>query len=77
MFGVAIAKSALLSRGIGAVVVFAGVATIILGVSVAYVRFASVHSVVNIVSTVTSFAWLAILGIFMWRKTIAKKMIGR
>jgi hypothetical protein len=26
------------------------------------------------VSTFISFAWIAILGIFMWRKTRAKKM---
>src|SRR3712207_1342316 len=40
IFGVAITKSALLKRWIGAVRIFAGVATVIAGVGVAYVGFA-------------------------------------
>jgi hypothetical protein len=76
IFGVAIAKSTVLSRWIGAVGIFAGAATIIAGVIVAYVGFSSIRAPVVDVSTVTSFAWLAILGIFMWRKTMVK-MITR
>jgi hypothetical protein len=71
IFGAAIAKSALLARWIGAVGIFAGAVTIIAGVSVAYVGFASL-SIVGDVSTVISFAWIAILGIFMWRKMKVK-----
>jgi hypothetical protein len=71
IFGVAIAKSALLSKWIGAVGIFAGAATVIAGVGIAYVGFAPLP-VVGDVSTVISFAWIAILGIFMWRKTRVK-----
>jgi Domain of unknown function (DUF4386) len=72
IFGVAIAKSVLLSKWIGAVGIFAGVATIAAGVVVAYVGFSSIRAPIVDVSTVISFAWLAILGIFMWRRTMAK-----
>jgi hypothetical protein len=71
IFGVAIAKSALLNRWIGGFGIFAGAATIIAGVSVAYVGFAPLP-IVGDVATLTSFAWLAILGIFLWRKTMVK-----
>jgi uncharacterized membrane protein len=72
IFGVAIAKSTLLKRWIGGFGIFAGAATIIAGVGVAYVGFSSSLALVSVVSTVTSFAWLGILGIFMWRKTRVK-----
>jgi uncharacterized protein DUF4386 len=68
IFGVAIAKSALLSRWIGGVGIFAGVATVIAGVGVAYVGFAPLP-IVGDMATITTFAWVVILGIFMWRKT--------
>jgi uncharacterized membrane protein len=71
IFGVAIAKSALLSRWIGAVGIFAGAVTVIAGIGVAYLGFAPLP-LVGDVSTVISFAWIAILGIFMWRKTKVK-----
>jgi hypothetical protein len=74
IFSVAIVASATLSRWIGALGVFAGVATIILGVRVAYVGFATVGSIEDTVSTWAYLAWVVILGIFMWRKTTAKKM---
>jgi hypothetical protein len=73
IFGVAIVKSALLSRWIGAVGIIVGAATVIAGIGVAYVGFAPLP-IVGDVSTFISFAWIAILGIFMWRKTRAKKM---
>src|SRR5215204_3558754 len=76
IFGVAIVKSALLSRWIGAVGIIAGAATVIAGVGVAYVGFAPLP-IVGDVSTFISFAWIAILGIFMWRKTREKKIISR
>jgi hypothetical protein len=72
IFGVAIAVSAVLSRWIGAFGIFAGVATIILGVNVAYVGFATVGSIEDTVSTWTYLAWVIILGIFIWRKTKIK-----
>lgn len=76
IFGVAIVKSALLSRWIGGVGIFAGVATVIAGVSVAYVGFAPLP-IVGDMATITTFAWVVILGIFMWRKTMVKKLISR
>jgi Domain of unknown function (DUF4386) len=76
IFGVAIAKSAILSRWIGAVGMFAGAATIFAGVGVAYVGFAPLP-IVGDVATITSLAWAIILGIFMWRTTMVKKMISR
>ena len=76
IFGVAIVKSALLSRWIGAIGIFAGAATVIAGVGVAFVGFAPLP-IVGDVSTLISFAWIAILGIFMWRKTREKKPISR
>jgi hypothetical protein len=74
LFGVVITKSALLSRWIGALGVFAGAATIIAGVGVAYVGFAPLP-IVGDASTLISFAWIAILGVFLWRKTMTKKII--
>jgi hypothetical protein len=74
LFGVTILASGIFHRWIGALGVFAGVATIILGVRVAYVGFATVGSIEDTVSTWTYLAWVVILGIFMWRKTTAKKM---
>ena len=76
IFGVAIAKSAVLSRWIGIFGIFAGAATILAAVGVAYVGFAPLP-IVGDVATITSFAWAVILGIFMWRKTMVKKMISR
>jgi hypothetical protein len=76
IFGVAIAKSALLSRWIGGVGIFAGVATVIAGVGVAYVGFAPLL-IVGDMATITTFAWVVILGIFMWRKTRVNKIISR
>ena len=76
IFGVAMTKSALLAKWIGAVGIFVGAVTVIAGVGVAYVGFAPLP-VVGDVSTFISFAWIAILGVFMWRKTREKKIISR
>jgi hypothetical protein len=74
IFGVAIAKSALLGRWIGAVGIAAGVVGIAAGVVVAYVGFSSTRDLVADLSTFIFYPWLVILGIFMWRKTRAEKM---
>ena len=68
IFGVAIAKSALLARWIGAVGIAAGVV-------VAYVGFSSVRDPVTNLSTFIFYPWLVILGIFMWRETTTKKIV--
>jgi hypothetical protein len=75
IFGVAIAKSAILSRWIGGLGIFSGAATIVAGVGVAYLGFAPLP-VVGDLATFISFAWVIILGVFMWRKTMVR-MITR
>jgi Domain of unknown function (DUF4386) len=74
IFGVAIAKSALLSRWIGAVGIAVGAVGIAAGVVTAYIGFSEP---VSNIWAVTLYLWIIILGIFMWRKTTAKKMISR
>jgi hypothetical protein len=74
IFGVAIAKSALLSRWIGAVGIAVGAVSIAAGVVTAYIGFSEP---VSNIWAVTLYLWIIILGIFMWRKTRAKKMISR
>jgi hypothetical protein len=52
-----------------ALAIFAGATTIIVGLTIAYVSFSPSLGVLGLVLTITWAAWLAILGIFMWRKT--------
>jgi len=75
IFGIAIVASATLSRWIGALGIVAGVATVILGVSVAYTGFATLHSIEDTISTWTYVPWIIILGISIWRKTTTEKKI--
>lgn len=77
IFGVAIVKSIVLHKWIGAVGIAAGVIGIAAGVIVAYVGFSSDRDVVADLSTFIFYPWLVILGIFMWRKTREKKIISR
>ena len=74
IFGVAIAKSALLSRWIGAVGIAVGAVSIAAGVITAYIGFSEP---VSNIWAVTFYIWIIILGIFMWRKTRAEKMVTR
>jgi hypothetical protein len=76
IFGVAIAKSMLLSRLIGAAGVLVGAISIIVGIEVAYVGFGYTNFVgIRGISMIIYFIWVAILGTFMWRKTISKKVL--
>jgi hypothetical protein len=77
IFGVAIVKSSLLAKWIGAVGIFAGAVTVVAGIVVAYVGFSSVRDPAVSLSTFTLYPWVLILGIFLWRKTMAKKIISR
>ena len=77
IFGVAIVKSTVLRKWIGAVGIAAGVVTIASGVVMAYVGFSSARDLVADLSTFIFYPWLVILGIFMWRKTREKKVITR
>jgi hypothetical protein len=76
IFGVAIVKSVILHRWIGAVGIAAGATGIAAGVVVAYVGFSSARDLVADLSTLILYPWLVILAIFMWRKTRAKKMVS-
>jgi hypothetical protein len=69
IFGVAIAKSALLSRWIGVVGIAVGAVGIAAGVVTAYIGFSEP---VSNIWAVTLYLWIIILGIFMWRKTKVK-----
>ena len=74
-FGVAIVKSTVLARWIGAVGIAAGVFWIAAGVEVAYVGFASVNVGLGVISKIIYYIWIGILGAFRWTKTREKKMI--
>src|ERR687891_127508 len=74
IFGIAIAKSAFLSRWIGAGGIAVGAVSIAAGVVTAYIGFSEL---VATLSLLTLYPWLVILGIFMWRKTMVKKMVAR
>jgi hypothetical protein len=73
IFGVAIAKSGILSRWIGAVGIAVSAASIAAGVVTAYIGFSDLVADMALIL----YAWIVILGIFMWRKTRAKKIISR
>jgi hypothetical protein len=76
IFGVAIVKTMLLSRWIGGAGVIVGAISIIVGVEVAYVGFGYSNFVgLRGISMIIYFIWIAIVGIFMWRKTISKKLL--
>jgi hypothetical protein len=77
IFGIAIVKSTVLARWIGAVGIAAGAVGMAAGVVVAYVGFSSVRDPVADASTFIFYPWLVILSLFMWRKTREKKMISR
>jgi hypothetical protein len=77
IFGIAILKSVVLRKWIGAVGIAAGVVTMASGVVMAYVGFSSARDLVADLSTVIFYPWLIILGIFMWRKTREKRIITR
>jgi hypothetical protein len=72
IFGVAIAKSALLSRWIGAVGIAVGAVSIAAGVITAYIGFSEP---VSNIWAVTLYLWIIILAIFMWRKTNVKIIV--
>jgi hypothetical protein len=75
IFGIAIVKSIVLRKWIGAVGIAAGVVTMASGVVMAYVGFSSARDLVADLSTFIFYPWLVILGIFLWRKTREKRVI--
>jgi hypothetical protein len=76
IFGVAIMLSPIVvGRWIGAIGIFAGAATIAAGVEVAYVGFGSSMVGLGANSMIIYSIWIVILGAFMWRKTMSKKVL--
>jgi hypothetical protein len=75
VFGVAITLSRIVGRWIGAVGIFAGVLTVAAGIEVAYVGFASVNTGLGLYSKIIYYMWIGILGAFMWRKAMSKKVL--
>ena len=76
IFGVAIAKSMLLSRWIGGAGVIVGAISIIAGIEVAYVGFGYTNfGGLRGISMIIYFIWILILGAFMLRKTVSKKLL--
>jgi hypothetical protein len=74
IFGAAIVMSGLLHRWIGGLGILAGISTIILGVGVAYVGFATQPIVADLYDGIsfTLLIWLVVLVIFMWKKSMTK-----
>jgi hypothetical protein len=75
VFGVAITLSPVVGRWIGAIGIFAGTVTTAAGLEVAYLGFASSNVGLYANSTIIYYIWIAILGAFMWRKTVSKKVL--
>src|SRR5215212_7302004 len=75
IFGVALTLGRIVGRWIGAIGIFAGVLTIAAGIEVAYVGFASVNVGLGVYSKIIYYMWIGILGAFMWRKTMSKKVL--
>jgi hypothetical protein len=66
----------LLSRWIGGTGVIVGTMSIIAGVEVAYVGFGYTNFVrLRGISTIIYFIWILILGAFMLRKSMSKKLL--
>jgi hypothetical protein len=74
VFAVAITFSRIVGRWIGAIGMFAGAVTIAAGVEVAYEGFAS-YSHIGFGANWYSNIWIGILGAFMWRETLSKKVL--
>jgi hypothetical protein len=71
IFGVAIVKSKILTKWIGAAGVVIGTVTIYAGLEVAYLGFGGLTTIIGI-SWIIYFVWVGILGGLMWRKSMAK-----
>jgi hypothetical protein len=61
-------KSGPIPRWVGGVGMFAGVMTIVAGVSVAYVGFAATMGGISLAVLSSYFAWIVIMGVYMWRR---------
>lgn len=69
IFSIAIMiRSGPLPRWVGGVGLFAGVTTIVAGLNVAYVGFAATLGGISIAILSSYFAWIVIMGVYMWRR---------
>jgi hypothetical protein len=75
VFGVAITLTRIVGGWIGAIGIFAGALAIAAGIEVAYVGYASVNTGLGAYSKIIYYIWIGILGAFMWRMTMSKKVL--
>jgi hypothetical protein len=69
IFGIAIlVKSGVIPRWVGTIGIVAGIVTMIIGLFVAYIGFASSLASLTLASIVIYFAWIIIMGIYMWKR---------
>ncbi|MGN6624640.1 MAG: hypothetical protein ACTHKK_10910 [Candidatus Nitrosocosmicus sp.] len=72
---VASKKSSLIPRWNGAIGIFAGIVTIITGISTGYLGFASNLTGITMVSYSSYIVWTNITGIYMWKRSDAKSVL--
>ncbi|MGN6628701.1 MAG: hypothetical protein ACTHKJ_02380 [Candidatus Nitrosocosmicus sp.] len=68
-------KSSLIPRWNGAIGIFAGIVTIITGISTGYLGFASNLTGITMVSYSSYIVWTNITGIYMWKRSDAKSVL--
>ena len=73
VFGVAIVMSKILSKWIGVAGVVIGAVTVYAGLEVTYLGFGGLTTTIGI-SMIIYFIWVGILGGFMWKKSISKRI---
>ena len=73
IFGVAIVKGKILSKWIGGAGVVMGAVTIYAGLEVAYMGFDGLTTMIGI-SMIIYFIWVGILGGFMWKESMSKRI---
>ena len=73
VFGVVIVMSKILSKWIGVAGVVIGAVTVYAGLEVAYLGFGGLTTTIGI-SMIIYFIWVGILGGFMWKKSVSKRI---
>ena len=61
-------KSGPIPRWVGGIGMFAGVMTMVAGLNVAYVGFAATMGGISLAVLSSYFAWIVIMGVYMWRR---------
>lgn len=73
VFSVAIVMSKILSKSIGVAGVIIGAVTIYAGLEVAFLGFGGLTTIIGM-SMIIYFIWVGILGGFMWKKSVSKRI---